>query len=1097
MEQRKQRIALLVCLVLFAVCGAVSLLFSESDAREWTDAEGVPVVISEILPSNRTYPAPDGRHLDFVEVHNLSGDAVDISGFMLSDDLRSIGYTFPGGTVLPAYGYAVCWCDPDSGEGDYAAFRISRDGGETVYLYNSANVLIDEKEVPPVDPNIALVRADRENWKESGFATPGYPNTEEGYSQWLRSAPGGELQVEITEVMTDNSCFTTEPGAKAWDWVELTNRGNDPAVLTGAYLSNDPADPLKWQIPELTIAPGASAVVYCAGTQTEGDKAPFALSKTGCSLILTGQLGNTLSRVDCPDLLTDHTWELTGDGSWRMTDRPTPGFENTEAGFSAWLSSVGGTDMPVVISEIMASNRSTLLGSKGQLADWVELTNTGNTPVCLDGAYLSDDPGERGKWAIGQLTLEPGQSAVIFCAGSDAGAGEADFALSASGCTVVLSGSMGNLIDQVSCPALEPDRVWALQEDGSYRQTDMPTPGSANSHEEYLSWAASRRPLGALAVTEVMASNDRYLIQSDGRYYDWVELTNVSDQNIELSDYSLSDSPEAAGAFRLPQRVLKPGERVVVICSAREDLVGRDIHAPFTLSAEECWVYVTHSSGAYSDYLRIYEVQASCSMGRGEDGGICRFAQPTPGRENGEGTFETAPIPTVLTEPGIYNGVSALTVELTGQGTIRYTTDGSEPTQEDPVYTGPLTFTRTTVLRAAAWEEGKLKSPVLTAGYVINEAHTLPVLSLAADPEALFGGEGIYGQSLPADEEIPCSLSLFEAGGGFSLDCGLEMMATGTAYPEKKSMKVNFRGGYGSSVLGYPLFGEDGPRVFDALCLQAGGEQGMTLFRDELFTQLCLELTDSVPVRHYKFCVLYINGEYYGIYSLREEIGQMLYSQAMTVAAEDVELAEEPVAWGSELYELARYCGENDLTDAEAFAYFEAQMDTESLIDWMILQGYCCNAAVGEDLRWFRTPETGNRWQPGFFDPEGGFTDRCGFAEVLKTGGTYGYTRFARSIAENSQTRQAFLERLGEALDTVLSPENVLARIDGFEALLAPEIRRERERWGSDAGLWQADVDRLRLWLTRYDHGELLIQSLRETMGLTEEEAELIRCLNS
>ena len=75
-----------------------------------------------------------GQLLDFIEVHNLSANAVDISGFMLSDDLNSIGYTFPDGTVLPAYGYTVCWCSPNSEDERYAGFGISREGGETIYL---------------------------------------------------------------------------------------------------------------------------------------------------------------------------------------------------------------------------------------------------------------------------------------------------------------------------------------------------------------------------------------------------------------------------------------------------------------------------------------------------------------------------------------------------------------------------------------------------------------------------------------------------------------------------------------------------------------------------------------------------------------------------------------------------------------------------------------------------------------------------------------------------------------------------------------------------------------------------------------------------
>ena len=1092
MEIKKQRTALLLCLALLIVCGVVSYLLSSSGTSEWADASGSQIILSEILPSNRTCPDPNGQHLDFIEVHNLSASSVDISGFMLSDDLTSIGYTFPSGTVLAPYGYAVCWCSPDSGDDRYANFGISREGGETIYLYNTANVVIDQKTVPPTGVNTALIHVGQDTWEESSRATPGYPNTEEGYQAWLLSAPGGDLQVAITEVMTDNSCVTTAPGAAPCDWVELTNLGTSPAVLSGAYLSNDPADPLKWQISDLTIAPGGSAVVYCAGSQASEGQAPFGLSKTGCTVILTGPLGNTLSQVDCPALLTDYTWAAGIDGSFEVCQSPTPGFANTDAGYAAWLDSVGGRQATVVISEVMTANRSTVLSQSGTLCDWVELTNTGAAPVTLEGAYLSDDPAQRGKWAIGEMTIEAGQSVVIRCAGASAGTDEAPFALGSDGCTVILTGSAGNIISQVDCPALEPDRVWAMQPDGSYIQTDTPTPGYANTQDNYLAYRASQEPLGALAITEVMSSNSRYLIQSDGRYYDWVELTNVSGRTIDLSDYALSNDPDVLNAFPLPQRTLAPGARVLVICSAREDLVGKYIQAPFTLSAEECWVYVTDAQGAVSDYLRVFDVPDGCSMGRSDAGGMYYFDQPTPGRANGQGTALICPTPTVLTAPGVYNGISALTVELSGTGTLHYTTDGSTPTESDPVYTGPLVFTDTTVLRAASFEAGKLKSDVLTASYIINENHTLPVVSLAADPDALFGADGIYDQVLPFDSEIPCSLSLFEQEGSFSLDCGLEMMATDTAYPEKKSMKVNFRGQYGANVLGYPVFGSEGPAVLDALCLQANSEQGMTLFRDELFTQLCLDLTDNVPVQHYKFCVLYINGRYQGIYSLKEDIGQMLYSQAAEVAQANVTVAAEPDVWSSDLYTLAAFCEENDMSDPDSFAYLAARVDTDSLIDWMILQGYCCNGSIANNLYYFRTPETGNRWQLGFFDLKNGLTDRTGFESVLTTVQPYQYLRLTRSITENPQTRQAFLQRLSQALDTTLSDEYVLSLIDSFEALLAPEIQAERERWGGDAATWQADVDRLRTYLTRYDHRALLLQSLKDYMALTDEEAAVL-----
>ena len=1094
MDKKKQQIALIICVGLFAVCSLLSLLFSKKGTTEWADASGSSVVISEILPSNRTYPTQDGQHLDFIELHNLSSNAVDISGFMLSDDLSSIGYTFPSGTVLPPYGYTVCWCDPESQEPGFANFRISREGGETIYLYNSANVVIDQKDVPPTAPNTPLIRLDQSTWQEATHATPGFPNTEEGYQAWLLNAPGGDSMVTITEVLSDNSCVTAAPGASPCDWVELTNQGTSAVVLTGAYLSNDPADPLKWQIGELTLAPGASTIIYCAGSQATGDEAPFGLSKTGCTVILTSQLGNTLSQISCPTLPTDHSWAQDDTGNYQITDCPTPGFPNSDAGYAAWLSAVGEKQTSIVISEVMPNNRSTLLSSAGVLCDWVELTNTGSVPVSLNGCYLSDDPEERGKWAIGNITLAAGESVVIPCVGAMAGEGEATFALSSDGCTLILSGNAGNIISKTQCPVLDADRVWALQADGAYLMTDTPSPGYPNTEEGYLAYRSTQLPLGELAITEVMSSNSQYLIQSDGRYYDWVELTNVAGHTIDLSDYYLSNDPKQLTAFQLPQRKLAPGERVVIICSANDTLVGKYIQAPFTLSAQECWVYVTESSGELSDYLRIANIPDGCSAGRTDaDGSACYFQQPTPARTNPTGFTAISQMPTALTAPGIYNNVASVTVELSGVGTLHYTTDGSEPTVNDPVYTSPFVLTTSTTLRVAGFEEGKLKSKTLTASYIINENHTLPVVSLVADPNALFGVNGIYSKNLPSDNEIACNISLFEENGSFSLDCGLEMMATTPAYQGKRSMQVHFRGQYGSSILGYPVFGAEGSEIFDALCLVANSEQSQTLLRDQLFTQLCEDFSDSVPFQHSKFCVLYINGQYYGIYALKEDVGQTLYSQQMAVSATDVTVVEEPSLWGSELYLLSQFCKENDMADQSAFDQFASRLDTENLIDWMILQGYICNESIANNLTYFRSPETGNRWQLGFFDLKNGLTDRTGFQGVLTTEQPYQYLSLTQAIISNPSARQAFLERFSEALNTTLSNEHVLSLIDRFEVQLSAEIQRERDRWGGSVAGWQADVNRLRAYLIRYDHKAMLLETLRETMNLTDAEMAALR----
>jgi hypothetical protein len=78
----------------------------------------------------------------------------------------------------------------------------------------------------------------------------------------------------------------------------------------------------------------------------------------------------------------------------------------------------------VVISEVMPSSGYSIVNGEGSQADWIELYNTGKKAAVLDGAFLSDDPVNRTKWQIPALTIEPGQRALIRCAGATAKEGE-------------------------------------------------------------------------------------------------------------------------------------------------------------------------------------------------------------------------------------------------------------------------------------------------------------------------------------------------------------------------------------------------------------------------------------------------------------------------------------------------------------------------------------------------------------------------------------------------------------------------------------------------------------------------------------------------
>lgn len=1085
-EDRRKLFPLIICAALFVGALIAHLLFGDTSQQANNAALEGSVMITEIMSNNKTYPDRSGKTLDYIEISNLTDKAVDISNYKISDDKSTIGYTFPQGTVLQPYGCVVCWCDSQGGD-TYAAFGISKDGGETIYLYNSVNVVIDQKIVPPLAENQPYIRQEDGTWTTAGQASPGFANTKEGNAQWLASIGCEQLAVTISEVQAAARYTYLDADRTVCDWIELYNDGTVAAVLTGAYLSDDPADPLKWQIPSLTIEPGAYALIRC-GSALLTD-ASFSLSSDGGHIILTGSHGNPICSLEYPAIERDTTWSMGNDGAYTVSTQPTPGFENTKDGYARWLHSIGIQDCPVIISEVQPSNRSAVLDSQGYFSDWIELHNPTQESVTLDGSFLSDDETDPFKWQITELTLKPGEYAVIPCTDKKGNPVEASFSLSKSGCTVLLSGPVGNRITQVAYPSMSEDRSWQWIAGDSYAETGFFSPGFENTKEGYAAFRASQKILGALAISEVMPSNDRYLAQRDGEYHDWIELKNVSDSVIELSDYTVSDSSSDLQLFQLPQKKLAPGEMVVIICSGNTELTGTYIHAPFTLNRDMCWVYVTHTEQGISDYLCVSGVPLMGSAGRMDDqSGLFYFARPTPGNENQEGTAEITEDPFVETPGGVYNDVTDVRVVLSGEGQIYYTLDGSEPTIYSSLYTEPLTLTHTTVVRAKCYQEGKLPSKVVTASYIINENHTLPVISIAAKPNDLFGSDGIYVE-YTWDREVPCNLTLYDGDAGFSIDCGIEMYGHTNLTLNKKSFKVNFRSLYGESVLNYPVYGEDGPFLFDALCIRAGQDYPQAIFRDELFTSLCRDMTDSVLAQRHKYCILYINGEYFGIYSMKEAFNEMFYAQNRNVSKESVQIFQAPVAYESEIHEFFRFLGEADMTLEENYEYACTVFNMDSVIDWMIIQGYSTNGDVQQNLRYFRSTDNGNRLEMAFYDLDWAFYHHRPFTDVLsKDRDSWQHLMMTQNLIKNPTFRKEFLERLSYHMQNTLTTENVLARIDYFQTLLAPEVPRERQRWGDSYDQWIWNIDYMRNFLTDHDHMSQIVDNLIRYIGLTEEE---------
>lgn len=1047
-----------------------------------------PVYITEILASNASYPNADGRCCDFIELYNSADYPVDLTSFQLGDIEGSGRYAFPAGTVMDAHTYLVVYCDKTADDDAYAQFAISRSGGEVFYLIGSNGAIVDRVTILASDIDQSMVLLGSTDWVLSSAVTPGQENTTEA-PEGQDIYNSGVSPVRITEFSSAGSGYIREY-ALPCDWVELHNTAETAADISGFTLSDNVGND-KYVIPAGTVIPaGGYLVVSCADGVSDAAMAPFGLNQLGGeTVVLKDASGRIVEIIDTAAMDTGCSMALTDTG-WALTDAPSPGFENTAEGHTACLLSMGAEPGTIRISEVMSADQAILPDGYGDFSDWVELYNTGESAVDLSGWFLSDDPAQPGKWQFPSLTIQPGEYLLIFCSGRDTvadGEVHTGFSLSAGGESLLLTSYLGNTVDAVTFGQCDAGQSFVMDGASQPAATAFPTPGCPNTNSGYELFCASASPAGPLAIWEVMTANNSYLPQSLGKCYDWVELRNVSEETIQLSHYSISDDADEPGMYILPDKTLAPGESIVIILSGDTALsTASYAHAGFSLNAKEDQLFL-FENGALLDYVYLRDIPVDGSYGRGEDGCGFYYMTPTPGKANAEGCRLISGEPVSNYTPGIYSGDTGFEVTLEADGAIYYTTDGSEPGTDSALYSGAIQISETTVLRAVSVESGKLPSDIYTATFLIQETHSIPVVSLVTDPEYLWGVDGVYrnGDITVKEERLPANVAYCGEDGSFSLDCEMSLHGdtTVTAF-NKKSFTVRFQDAY-DGPLNYDVFEDGEVTAFSSLLIRTSHESTYsTQMHDALFGAVASDACDTLLSQKYKYVALYLNGEYWGLYAIREHHSAEHYASYMDVPADTVSMVRYCTDQQNSLYGFYNFLETNSLTTAENYEYAKSILDLSSFADWIIFEAYTGNIDINGNMRYYYSTADG-LWRCGLVDVDLGMENTAAFSEVANT---FHHGRIVRNLLANEEFQELIAARLAELLSGPMSDGAMIARIDEMASVIAEEAQWEQERWGTPVYAWEGFVDQMRSFCD--GRAQEMIDSFCWQVGLSQEARE-------
>ena len=195
--------------------------------------------------------------------------------------------------------------------------------------------------------------------------------------------------------------------------------------------------------------------------------------------MLFSPAGSAVDTVNLPALEPDSSYARMDESQWQLCSTPTPGQPNTAEGLRVLTQPEGNS--PVVVTELMSTNRSALADENGEYYDYIELYNRSAEAVDLTGWHLSDDSVDVRKWSFPKLSLEPGEALVVFASRLDRREDPAhlhtNFALSSEGELVVLSDAQGKVRDRVEFDLLKANVAWTRTSDGSFSSAAAPSPG--------------------------------------------------------------------------------------------------------------------------------------------------------------------------------------------------------------------------------------------------------------------------------------------------------------------------------------------------------------------------------------------------------------------------------------------------------------------------------------------------------------------------------------------------------------------------------------------------------------------------------------------
>ena len=626
-------------------------------------------------------------------------------------------------------------------------------------------------------------------------------------------------------------------------------------------------------------------------------------------------------------------------------------------------------------------------------------------------------------------------------------------------------------------------------------------------------------------INEIMPANPSTYMDPTYNFSGWIELYNAGDEDVSISYWTLSDDADNLSKYKIPLSALNkiPAKGYFVIWCDHNDLSNKQTN--FKLDCDGGELYLSDRNGLIASLTYPYAIQGtSYARATDGDGKWQTCLTPTFGTSNNTATFgdNRCPSPEFNKTGGLHSNLSYVRVTIPEGMTLRYTRDGTEPTEESLTSnTGLISVSGISTIRAKFFAPGYIPSSTVTHTYIPKTRQfTLPIVSIVTDPDYLFdnmigiyvtGKNGITGngsgntpRNWNQDWARPANVEFIspESGETFlAQECDISIAGGWSRGWAEKSLVLNAEKKFdGYNRFNYPFFtSKPNIRLKHILLRNSGNDctsQGGTMMKDATIQSLVANVVD-VEYQAYQPVIHYLNGEYYGIINMRERNNKQYVYSNFGYDEEDIDLFEMHPVDG-----YVQLCGtkttftrlktlSNNATNANTYKQIEELLDIDEFINYMSIELYINNWDWPQNnMKGFRNKDNG-KFRFTIYDTEGGFNspENNSFA-TFQSKQNYTFDGGKRAeiemvtillnLLKNQSFKRKFVDKFTLLTASAFAPERVNLFVDSIAANIRSEMAYHQPRWNSYG--FEGGLNALKNFAAR--RPDYAINHLKNFMGL-------------